>query len=300
MSSDDNLSRLLTVEHHVRCAETLAELKYTIVNETRNVIPYVQSILMLGNSGNNLKVSGCSNISSSNRTAPLIHWLERIARKKINEQVFCSDVQIIDARSLPGFEKNIIPLYWLWIPLISATYGFLGVLILTRESQWAGHERKLMSHMGETYGHAVGVFSSGQAIVKRLIKTAKNKTYQLLGCVFLFSITLMPVRLTVLAPAEIVAANPTIITAPLKGVVQSISVKPGEEIEPGKLLLNFDSVEFENSLNTTEQALLIAKAELHKARQSGFINAQQKSLVAELEAKLVLQQIKKKFCQDST
>ncbi|WP_263080591.1 efflux RND transporter periplasmic adaptor subunit [Endozoicomonas sp. Mp262] len=296
MPSADNLSRLLTIEHHVRCAETLTELQYIIANETRSIVSYIQAVLILGNGKNNLNVSLCSNITSSDRTTPLVHWLERIAKKKISEEV-SSEVHSIDARNLPGFEKNIIPHFWLWVPLISAVSGFQGVLILTRETQWTDHDIKIISHLGETYGHAIGAFSSGQRIIKKLIRKIKNKYHQLAGCAVLLSITLIPVHLTVLAPSEIAPANPTIITAPLKGVVQSILVKPGEKVEPGKLLLNFDSVELENNLNTAQQALLVAKAELHKARQSGFINAQHNSLVAELEAQLVLQKIKRDFAR---
>lgn len=297
MPSADNLSRLLTIEHHVRCAETLTELQYLITNETRNIISYVQAVLILGNEKSNLNIASCSNITSSDRTSPLVHWLERIVKKQISEHMSFSEVYSIDARTLPGFEKNIIPHSWLWIPLVSAVNGFQGALILTREAEWTEHDIKLMSHIGEIYGHAIGAFSSGRRVIKKLIRKIKNKYYQLAGCVVLACITLIPVHLTVLAPAEITPANPAIITAPLKGVVQSILVKPGEEVEPGTLLLNFDSVELENQLNTAQQALLVAKAELHKARQSGFINAQHNSIVAELEAQLVLQQIKRNYAR---
>ena len=80
----------------------------------------------------------------------------------------------------------------------------------------------------------------------------------------------MPVQLTVLAPAELVPLNPTLVRAPMDGVVDKILVQPNQKVKAGEPLFEFDSVKLESKTKIAASALATSQAEYrNRAQQIG-------------------------------
>ena len=59
--------------------------------------------------------------------------------------------------------------------------------------------------------------------------------------VTLFLLSVFPMQLTTLAPAEVVAYQPEIIKAPIDGVIDEITVAPNTQVGPGSLLARLNN-----------------------------------------------------------
>ena len=83
----------------------------------------------------------------------------------------------------------------------------------------------------------------------------------------LLAVLLFPVRLTVLAPGELVAANPATIRAPLDGVSAAFSVRPNQVGAAGQPLFSFDQAPIGSRLDVAREALSTAQAEYRQNAQ---------------------------------
>jgi hypothetical protein len=87
---------------------------------------------------------------------------------------------------------------------------------------------------------------------------------------------LFPVRLTVLAPGELVAANPAVIRAPLDGVIERVAVQPNQAVKAGDLLFEFDRTTLASRLIVAVQALATAEAEYRQFAQQALFDTRSK------------------------
>ena len=76
----DLFAALLRLEQVVLAAETQAETRFIIANETRSLAPFVQAVLLGGSQDESLRVDALSNLSEVDRTTPFVAWAERLAQ----------------------------------------------------------------------------------------------------------------------------------------------------------------------------------------------------------------------------
>ena len=89
MSQDKNIkiARLISLEKKTREAKSKDELSFLVVNETREIIDYTTSFLLLKSPTDKYHVEAVSDIASVDRTAPLITFVESIVNHKSNQNV---------------------------------------------------------------------------------------------------------------------------------------------------------------------------------------------------------------------
>jgi hypothetical protein len=102
----------------------------------------------------------------------------------------------------------------------------------------------------------------------------------------LLVVLVLPVRLSVLAPGELVPANPAVIRAPLDGVVGSFAVKPNQLVQRGQPLFALDDVTLSSKLEVATQAQTGAEAEYRQAAQLAVTDGKIKGRLALLTGKL--------------
>jgi multidrug resistance efflux pump len=84
------------------------------------------------------------------------------------------------------------------------------------------------------------------------------------------AMVLVPVRLTVLAPAELVPAHPVSVRAPLDGVVQQLLVSPNEAVRAGQPLFAYDDAALASRRDVATQALATSETELRQLDQQSL------------------------------
>ena len=300
MSEDKNIkiARLISLEKKTREAKSKDELNFIVVNETREIIDYTTSFLLLKSATDKFHINAISDIASIDRTAPLVTFVESVINHKTKK-----DLKEIESIDLEQFSKKIkkqkpknIPQYLLCIPIFSPQRGLQGYLLLARNKNFNDNENELVQHLSRTYGHAYNTFLTNFSIKNFLKKNFTGKkrwiTISVIILIFLF-----PVRMTSTAPVEVVAKNPFLITSPFDGVVKKIIANNNDQTKPGDLLVLLEDIDLSNEFNLAKQSLQVAEKELLKTRQSSFTDNEQKSRLAELVAQVDLKRVELKSAE---
>jgi len=146
--------------------------------------------------------------------------------------------------------------------------------------------------------HVFGTVDAALRSKKRRRMSLKKRNALLGTTALLIAIGFIPVPMTTLAPAEIVASEPFIITAPIDGVVQDILVPPNSEVKRGTPLVRFEDVELRNAYLLAQQELQLANARWRQADLSAFVNADVKREMAIADAEAKLASAKLDFARD--
>jgi multidrug efflux pump subunit AcrA (membrane-fusion protein) len=100
------------------------------------------------------------------------------------------------------------------------------------------------------------------------------------------------VPLTVLAPSEIVAVNPSIIRAPIEGVVEKILVKPNQVVSKGEILFFMDSLSQKNDLDIAQKVFMSLKVRYAQLARQALSDLTSKKFLSETLGQLKEQEIR--------
>jgi hypothetical protein len=278
------LSTLVQLIKRARNAATVQELGFIIVNETHALLPYRQAVLWQSDgSGRVVAISGTPVIE---RNAPLTLWLKR-ALGKLAAGPAPGPIAVT-AANLPGTLgqewSEWLPAHGLLVPLRNAGKP-LGALLLARDQPWSDGDRHLLQELADGYGHAW----SGLRRRRRAWSVwprSRRTVLKLAAAAALIAALWLPVSLSALAPAEVVALDPAIVRAPLDGVVDQFKVQPNQEVSEGQLLLELDRRVVENKLEIANKALQVAEAEYRQAAQQALFDDKSRAQLAVLKGRM--------------
>ena len=286
-----DLGKLLTLEQEVRQAENLTALTPLICNRSRDIVDFTQSALAVTGASGQIRVTGFSDIAVIDRTTPLVAWLES-QLKNIDADTEILQPTAEDRETV----ADLIPENILILPLRSASKGLLGAFIVTRTLAFSDSDKSVLNHLASVYGHALATHGNTPLWVRVRARLSGRRKWALVAAALLVS--LIPMRLTAVAPAEITATEPFIVAAPMQGVVDSILVKPNEKVTIGTPLLQLVDVELKSRLAVAQRAFRIAEAELLRGRQLAFTSRDDKAQLAELTAQVELRRAEMNFAQE--
>lgn len=86
----------------------------------------------------------------------------------------------------------------------------------------------------------------------------------------LLALALIRIPLRIVAPCEVVANNPILITAPLEGIIDEIKVTPGQFVKTGDILVEYDKRVPLRNLHVAQKEVEILQAEYTRARTLGL------------------------------
>ena len=299
----ENISKLLQLEHNCRNCESIKELYYQIVNETRNLVNYSQGVLLTIDFSGKYKVVGISDIPVVDSTSPYVQWIENIIidlnNNEKSKDIFVvdtkTDLKQIDLKSMHEFSPSNI----LFIPLksIKENREINYILLLFKEEKWIEKDILILKHLSSSLSYFLfAMRSTGISQILRKI-SFKNK-YLKISIFLLIILMFLPVKLSVLAPLEVEAKNPYVVTSPLNAVIEEVKVFPNDKIEKEQLLVKFDDVDFNNNYLVAKRTLDVANAQLHTVKQSSFFDATQKSQISQLESQVKLKEAELNFAQE--
>lgn len=281
------ITSLVQLEKRARHAATPEELGFLLVNETHALVRYRQAILWRrGPRGG--KVVALSGLSSPDANAPFMVWLSRVM-ERLGRDKDAKAVRALTAADLPGAEGaewgSWLPPHLVWLPLCSPEGESLGALCLVRDEPWTEHDRHLLAYVADAYGHALAYVLGPSWRRGRAPFLSRNRIAAAVG-LLLFAAAWIPVRASVLAPAEIVARDPLVVRAPIDGVVDRFSVRPNEAVTAGQLLLALDPVRLKNRLDVAAKALEVSEAEYRQAAQQALFDPRSKADLAILKGRM--------------
>jgi len=180
-----------------------------------------------------------------------------------------------------------------WLPLIDPQGRVFGGVWLARDTPWNPAEQVLLAQLGDTYSHAWRALQPRQPWRLRL-----TRKRQVLVVVALLLMLLIPVRQSVLAPAEVVPLAGQVVAAPLDGVIAEFLVKPNQTVKTGDLLLRFESTTLTAQADVAARALGVAEAELKANSQRAFADAESSSRIDLLAARVEQKRAERDYARE--
>ena len=284
----DLLAALLRLEQMVLSAETLVEARYIIANETRTLCPFIQAVLLTGTLDEPLRAAALSNISDVDRTTPMVAWVERTAQHLASHNPGRAPLSVTPDHLSPALSRDWAEFaspQLLWLPLFNREHHRQGAVLLSREEPWRPHELALLGHLAIVYAFALARFAR-----RRRWHWRQTRSRVLLSATLLtlLGASFVPVRLSVLSPAEITPLDAFVVAAPIDGVVTQVLVQPNQEVSPGTVLAELESSDLQGLKEIAAQTLEVAQAELKRAQQAAFVDPTHKGELAQLQAQVDL------------
>lgn len=316
VATGNPLLKLIELAQRARAAASANELAFLAVNDTRVLLPYRQAALWLGAKG----VHTLSGVVAVEANAPYTQWLDQLCRTLAGQYAGQGAVAV-DATQLPDQVKAAwdewLPAALTWVPLRGMRHPEhkdehsvvdQAGLLLAGDQALRPDELALLDEWMDIWQHAWRAMHrparwSFAALPARLRNWwnggAQDKRWRrrLAAGLGVLLVLLFPVRLTVLAPGELVAANPATIRAPLDGVIADFAVSPNQAVSAGQLLFSFDQAPIGSRLDVAREALSTAQAEYRQAAQLMLNDPRAKTQLAALLGKIAEKQAQAGFLE---
>ncbi len=300
LPKNTSLATLLQLEGMVRAARTQQELQFLFVNETRRLIPYRQAVLLSPPTpaSPHYEVRAASSVPLVDRTAPLMQWIERLIRD-LRKTSTSDDIRRVIETDCPTDLKSdwreFTAGHGLWCPLKHPDEQILGGLWLTRDQPWLDHEVTVLQRLSEAYAYAWRAV--GPSTSHRWRWGLSRTTTWLLAATVLGALAI-PVPMSILAPAKIVAKDPMIVSAPIDGVIAEIVVLPNNAVSKGDVLFRYEDTTFRSEYQVAERNLDVAMAQYRRAAQGSFVEVDQKADVPLLKAEVELRETERNYAYE--
>ena len=265
------LAKLLLLQQRLREAENPAELGFILVNDTHGLVPYHSALFWLAHRGSEDKGSVVSVAGSIDHDehSPYMHWMRsltaQLAANKPRQMVTYrrGDVsgELAEQWDTHGSESLV------WYPLRTGAGAMMGAILMWREAEISESEQRVLGSWFSAASYSLAALQ-GKSLRPGFQWTQLRKRIAAVIAAVLALMMFMPVRLTVLAQAEIVARDPTVIRAPMDGIVSDLLVRPNAPVEEGALLLKLDDTELQTRLSVAEQTLAISRAQYQQAQSA--------------------------------
>lgn len=285
------LGRILQIEWEARQADSMDDVAFLTVNETRQLVNYDRALLWLPWQR---RVRAVSGVSAVDRTAPFAQWANKLARH-LSRRRRTEDFYTVVPDDLPaGLRAGLsewAPGALLWLPLRIDDAPRDGGLLLMRPEAFEDGEIQILVRLSNAYAHALSLLRlrrSGR--LSRKGKSLFGRLWLPVAALAAIAALFIPVRLTLLVPAQVVPANPYIVSAPIDGVVAKFLVKPNQQVEQEQIVVQLEDAELRARLDVADKALASVAAELSRARQRAFTDIRSKADLPLLQAKLAEKQ----------
>ncbi|MDJ0877177.1 MAG: biotin/lipoyl-binding protein [Halieaceae bacterium] len=276
------LANLLLLQQRIREASTESEVGFLLVNDTRTLVDYRSAVLWLTSAtrpggGYIANVSGAIDHDDH---APYVQWMRALCRhlaQHYDKPEPCSWSKSDLPESLAGGWEAHGDKLLTWCPMYSASGYYLGALAFWSEKPLLHAQRRVLKFWLSAAGYSISALRGKAFARPRFVWTRKRKGIAAGVAVLLLLLMFLPVRLSVLAQAEIIARDPLVIRAPMDGIIDTIVVKPNAFVGAGDPLLTLDDTELLTRLKVAEQALAISRAQYQQAGQSASFDRDAKA-----------------------
>ncbi len=269
----------LGLEKQARQAASTEQLSFAMVNDGQALFGFRHAALLIAG-----KVRALTGISLVEPNAPFVAFIERAAGQLLGQGLLdesCSvDAARLDEQSRADWQALSAGQAF-WLPLKDRDGAVFGGLWLAREQPFNEVEQTLLAQLGDTYAHA---WLALQPRKPWRLRWPKKKRLALAAGLCL--LLLVPVRQSVLAPAEVVPRGGRVVAAPLDGVIAEFLVKPNQNVAAGDLLVRFDATSLKAQADVAERALGVAEAELKASSQRAFADAESSARIDLLAARV--------------
>lgn len=269
-----HISHFIELEIEARRCTDLETLRFSIVNATRKIAEFDQAFLIEPGLAGSWIVTRASSVSKVDRNTGLVRAIEAwTMRSAASANVKMTDPRLANIRNeatLWGIEHPELPFaHAFWLPITARDGRILAALLALKSDNWRPQHSTLLLPLAGAYGHAWEALAPrGSTQIDRARgQVSKSRVAWALALICLVA-AFIPVPLSALAPAEVVATEPNLVTAPIEGVVGDVLVPPGAWVEMGTPIVRFVDVKLRNDVEVAKRTRAVAQARYFKVVQS--------------------------------
>ena len=289
-----DVSKLIQLEFNLKNCENDSELFYSIVNQTIEIINYDQAVLVGLDYSSKLKVEAISNVVSVDSTSPFVQYILDLSNKLKN--LYSNDeIKLVNQTELSKDIKEQIkefsPSNIVWIPLktIKNNIEVEFYLILFRNDFFEQKDLEILNYLATSYKYFL--FANRKDSFRTKLRSLKiNNKYLKYSLIAIFLAMFLPIKMSVIAPCEIQAKDPFVVTSPIDGSIDEIKVNSNEFVQKDKLIVKIKDVDLINAYEIAKKKLDTVQAELHSMKQAGFYDIDKKSQISRLESEVALKE----------
>ena len=295
------LATLIYLAKRTRVSVSDAEQRFILANETVNLVQYRQAVYWEHGRG----VVTISGVTSVEKHSPYVQWLGKWsgAGKHHKQTVSAITADLNSLGSADSAWREWLPAQVVTIDINAQGRYPGGRLLLAREEAFNPEEVSILIEWLETWRDhyqqnfrlrwwkklGFGYSSAKKRFALRSILAA-----------VIVAASVYPVHLTVLAPAELIPLNPSIVRAPMDAVVDRLLVEPNQRVAEGEALLQFDRVALESRLEVARRALVTAETEYRQQAQKALFDSESKAKLSVLQSQIKQREIEVAYLQELT
>lgn len=268
----ERLANLLLLESRVRDSKTELELGFTVTNDTLALVRGATALLWRVPNNSNFASGELFSVSASplpEKNTPFSSWATRYFLEL--GSALGGTQTIVDSSLLPPAlvteTNSLVAPNAVWLPIAFAG-DMLGALLVFRSDPWSESEMRILQQWTGTVAHSWhALHASNAGILSSLSSIPRKRLLIAVSSVLLICLAL-PIRLSVLAPAELKSGESFIVRSPIQGVVDELHIEPNSVVAEGQLLVSLDDSALSTELEVAEQELAIARAEFRQSSQA--------------------------------
>ena len=298
------LAALVHLGRLAREAEDLARLGFVLTNETRQVLPCRQAALWrtpadplseLAGGG----VAAVSGLPEPETHAPYTQWLAALFRHALRLAPAAPvPIQAADVpESLAREWGDWLPARGLLMPLV--LHGRVhGALLLARDEAWQEGELALAAELAGIYAHALAAFAPRRGWRETLReKLGDRKRLTRIG-IGAAAVCLFPLRLSVLAPAEVTPLDAFVVRAPMEGTVERFRIRPNQTVKAGDALFDMDTTAVRSRQQVARNSFDAAAEEYRQSAQLALTDDKGKLELATRQARVEEKRVELDYSRD--
>lgn len=303
---------LLDLSRRVRHAENGLALQFILVNQTHEIVNYLIAALWIEGEGIVMQ----SGVSEVEKHAPFIMWLSELGEHLSHTQDKVTNIEpsMLSAEDVDEWESHLPP-EALWLPILSNEKK--AGLIICREESWTDQEIKLLNEWVDIWGHAwkkmhamslPGELNQIGQSIKSWMTLSDDKDENFISSlwnnkrrrlfIIIFIVLFIPIKLSVLAPAEIISSKPAIIRVPIEGVIDEFFVKPNQKVIEGQPLFKLDLTSLKSRLQIAQQETQVASTEYRQGTLKSLSDPKSRTQLASQEGKATEKKLETEYIKD--
>ena len=280
------LTQLMRLQKQLRWAG-LDDLRFILVNEVKSLCSFQQAILW---EAGDQKPTAISSVARIDPQSPYTQYIQdlmaHIAKMNIESTGKSITAQDIDDPKLQADWSQFLA-ETLWVqPLQNLQEQRLGYFLLARTQKWQDAEKQIIQELADSVSAAIS-----QHLAQKQAKAAKQTlrnaiTKPKIWIAISICLAFSPMRLSTLAPAEIIAQTPHLIRAPIEGIIADIPVKPNQNVKQGDVLITFDLRALEARKDVAKASLTASQAALRQTSQEALNDPTARLRLAQLQSQI--------------
>lgn len=294
-----SIGTLLQIEQDVRQAASESAVEFIAVNDSWRLLPYRQAVLWRPDAAGRPTLALVSGLADLPADSPYRQWMNE-ALRQLAPALQPGKARRITRDDLPpamhaGWDEWMGACALLLV-LPTPPGGSVGGLWLSLEQEAGEAETALIERLAGAYGQALWAWRKQAPAWHTTLASLRRRPKRLWLAALL--VACIPMRLTVLAPAEIIGKDAKLVAAPQDGVVARFFVKPNQAVAAGEPLFALEDTGARNRNEVALKSQAVAAAEYLRATQKSFNDGASKADLSSLNARLEEKSAEAQYVKD--